>query len=243
METLIVSFVAGAFTVAAPCILPLLPVIVGTTVVQDGKKQRQWFRPLVITASLAVSVIVFSLLLKATTALLGVPQYVWSIISGGIVLLFGINLLLPSLWEKISLKSGLYGASNKLSALPYAHKGLARDVLLGASLGPIFSSCSPTYALIIAVILPQSFGAGLANLVAYALGLAAVLLLIAIAGQSVTQKLGWAANPGSGFKKVLGVIFILVGLAVLFGIDKQVQTYVLEQGWYDPIQKLEMWLH
>jgi len=243
METLIVSFVAGAFTVAAPCILPLLPVIVGGTVAVNGRAERQWFRPLVITGSLAVSVVVFSLLLKATTALLGVPQSVWSIISGGIVLLFGVNLLVPALWEKVSLKSGLYGASNKLSTLPYAHTGLARDVLLGASLGPIFSSCSPTYALIIAVILPQSFASGLANLVAYALGLAAVLLLIAIAGQSVTQKMGWAANPNSRFKKALGVVFILVGVAVIFGIDKTAQTYVLEQGWYDPVQKLEMWLH
>lgn len=242
METLIVSFVAGALTVAAPCILPLLPVIVGGTVT-TGAKKREWYRPLVIAGSLAVSVVIFSLLLKATTALLGVPQAVWSVISGGIVVLFGVNLLVPSAWEKVSLKTGLYGASNKLSALPYTHKGLARDVLLGASLGPIFSSCSPTYALIIAVILPQSFAAGFANLIAYAVGLAAILLLIAVAGQSVTQKLGWVANPGSRFKKVLGVIFVVVGLAVVFGLDKIAQTYVLEQGWYDPVQKLEMLLH
>jgi len=243
VETLVVSFVAGALTVAAPCILPLLPVIVGGTVVAGGKQEKQWFRPLVIAGSLAVSVIVFSLLLKATTALLGVPQAVWSIISGGIVVLFGINLLLPALWEKLSLKSGLYAASNKLSSLPYSHTGLARDVLLGASLGPIFSSCSPTYALIIAVILPQSFAEGFANLTAYAIGLAAVLLLIGLAGQSVTKKLGWAANPHGRFKKALGLVFIIVGLAVMFGIDKAAQAYILEQGWYDPIQKLEMWLH
>lgn len=240
METLIVSFIAGAFTVAAPCILPLLPVIVGGTAVAGDKK---WYRPLVVTASLAVSVIVFSLLLKATTALLGVPQWVWGSISGVIVLFFGINLLWPQLWEKITLKTGLYAASNKLSSVPYAHKGLLRDVLLGASLGPIFSSCSPTYALIIAVILPQSFAVGFANLAAYALGLAAILLLIAVAGQSATQKLGWAANPNGTFKKVMGVIFIIVGVVVIAGFDKTIQVFVLEQGWYDPVQKLEMWLH
>lgn len=243
METLIVSFIAGAFTVAAPCILPLLPVIVGGTVAVGGEKEKQWFRPLVITGSLAVSVILFSLLLKATTALLGVPQAVWNGISGGIVLLFGVNLLFPVLWEKLALKSGLYAASNKISTLPYKQKGLARDILLGASLGPIFSSCSPTYALIIAVILPQSFALGLANLGAYALGLAAILLLIGFAGQAVTHKLGWVANPNGRFKKVLGFVFIAVGLAVIFGVDKAAQTYILEQGWYDPIQKIEMWLH
>ena len=243
MDTLVVSFIAGAFTVAAPCILPLLPVIVGGTAVADGKKERQWYRPLVITGSLAVSVIVFSLLLKATTALLGVPQAVWNGISGGIVVLFGINLLFPALWEKLTIATGFYAASTKLSSLPYTKKGLLRDVLLGASLGPIFSSCSPTYALIIAVILPQSFAAGFANLVAYALGLAAILLLIAVAGQSAVQKLGWAANPKGWFRKAMGVLFIVVGVAVLFGFDKTIQAFVLEQGWYDPVQKLEMWLH
>src|SRR5690348_5594977 len=109
METLIVSFIAGAFTVAAPCILPLLPVIVGGTATVGGKQQRQWFRPLVIAGSLAVSVIVFSLLLKATTVLLGVPNIVWNVVSGVIVLLFGVHLVWPALWEKVSLKTGLYG--------------------------------------------------------------------------------------------------------------------------------------
>ena len=52
---LLVSLIAGVLTVAAPCVLPLLPIIVG---------------------SLAVSVILFTLLLKATTASLGIPPQV-----------------------------------------------------------------------------------------------------------------------------------------------------------------------
>src|SRR5688500_14800850 len=115
MDFLILSFIAGVLTVAAPCILPLLPVIIGgTAALQDNspKKQSGWYRPLVVAASLAVSVIAFTLLLKATTALLGVPQSVWNILAGGIVLILGINLLLPVLWEKFMIVSGLHLASN-----------------------------------------------------------------------------------------------------------------------------------
>ncbi len=240
MHLLVLSFAAGVLTVAAPCILPLLPVIVGGTVLPGQKKQsHDWARPYIITASLAMSVLLFSLLLKASTAFLGVPQMVWNSISGGIVLLFGLNLLFPQAWEIIALKTGIYGKSNQLMQVSGSKKGVLKDVLLGASLGPVFSSCSPTYALIVAVILPRSFTEGLTYLVAYALGLASVLLLIAVAGQSITSRLGWLSDPSGWFRRVIGVLFVVVGVSVLFGWDRKFQAFVLDRGWYDPIMKIE----
>lgn len=218
MHLLVVSYFAGILTAAAPCILPLLPIIVGGTVI-DGKK-KQWWRPLVITGSLAASVVVFTLLLKATTSLLGVPQIVWNSLSGIIVLLFGFSLLFPHAWEVIALKSGLYGKSNSLMQKTGSKQGLLKDALLGASLGPVFSSCSPTYALIVAVVLPQSFAKGLSYLIAYALGLATILLIIAVAGQSLVSKLGWLSNPSGWFRRFIGVLFVIVGIAVLTGLDR-----------------------
>lgn len=238
ISLLILSFIAGVLTVAAPCILPLLPVIVGGTAART-KGAGVWYRPLIIAGSLAGSVVLFTLLLKATTALLGVPQIVWNIFSGGIVALFGLSLLLPTVWERFSVATGIYGKSNKLLGVSYARKGIWGDVLLGVALGPVFSSCSPTYALIVAAILPGSFAQGVLYLSAYALGLAAILLLIAIAGQSVVKKLGWAANPHGIFRRFVGIVFLVVGIAVIFGWDRTFQAYVLEQGWYDPILHLE----
>lgn len=236
MALLILSFAAGILTVAAPCILPLLPVIVGGSVVRDGKKPSLR-RPLIIAASLALSVVAFTLLLKATTSLLGVPQVVWQIVSGAIVTLFGLNLLFPEAWERMAAK--LYIHSSKLLSGSFAKKGVAGDLLIGASLGPVFSSCSPTYALIVATVLPASFSRGVVYLLAYAIGLAAALLVIAYLGQALVTKLGWLSNPHGLFRKVVGVLFIAVGIGVLFGWDKRVQTYVLERGWYDPVSRLE----
>lgn len=239
MILFILSYIAGVLTVAAPCILPLLPVIVGGTLTTQEKPSRSWFRPLVITGSLAGSVVLFTLLLKATTAFLGVPQSAWNVVSGGIVILFGVNLLFPSVWEKFMVLTGLQAKTNHLMGSSYKKQGIYRDVLLGASLGPVFSSCSPTYALIVAAVLPESFLRGLVYLGAYALGLASVLLLIAVAGQSLVQKLDWISNPHGVFRRVLGVLFVLVGVSVLFGLDRKFQAYVLEQGWYDPILRFE----
>jgi cytochrome c-type biogenesis protein len=121
----------------------------------------------------------------------------------------------------------------------YSRGGLGGDVMLGAALGPTFSSCSPTYALILAAVLPVSFAEGLLYIVVYAVGLAIALLLIAFLGQAFARRLGWLANPNGVFKRVVGIILILVGVAVIMGLDKQFQSFVLEQGWYDPIQQFE----
>lgn len=241
MALLVLSFIAGVLTVAAPCILPLLPIIVGGSVSGDDKKS--WYRPLIVTASLAASVVVFTLLLKATTTLLGVPQMVWSSISGVIVILLGLNLVFPQAWEKLMVASRLPISSNKLLGKTVGQEGVGKDILTGAALGPVFSSCSPTYALIVAAVLPESFGRGLAYLIAYALGLASVLLIVAIAGQAAVRKMGWLSDPHGWFRRIMGILFIVVGIAVLFGVDKKIQTYVLENGWYDPIMRLEQRLN
>ncbi|HET8670530.1 MAG TPA: cytochrome c biogenesis protein CcdA, partial [Candidatus Saccharimonadales bacterium] len=174
-----------------------------------------------------------------TTALLGVPQVVWQILSGVIVVLLGMYFLWPHPWELFALKAGIVNRSNTALGKAYQRRGWTGTILIGAALGPVFSSCSPTYALIVATILPASFGQGLTYLVAYALGMSATLLLIAYMGQAFLARLRWLANPNGLFKRVVGIAFILVGLAVIFGLDKDLQAFVLEQGWYDPISDLE----
>jgi cytochrome c-type biogenesis protein len=230
MELLIPSFLAGGLTILAPCVLALLPVILGGSV---GEK-NPW-RPLVISLSLAVSVIAFTLLLKATTALLGIPQIFWKLLSGGLVLAFGITMVFPSLWDKISFKLKLHKSEEVL------HKntqkgGLKGAILLGASLGPVFTTCSPTYTLILAIVLPQNFFIGFINLLAYTLGLFLIMLLIGYGGQKVCAKFRGASNPNGWFKRSLGVLLIVTGLAVLTGYDKVIETKILDSGYLGPIE-------
>lgn len=239
----IVAFAAGVLTVAAPCVLPLLPVIVGGTAVrtagEGASSERSWQRPLVIAASLALSVVVFTLLLKASTALLGVPAWVWQSISGVIVAVFGLTMLFPTLWERITVGTGIQARGGRLLDRSYRRPGFGGDIALGAALGPAFSSCSPTYALIIATILPASFAAGVIYISAYAIGLALALLAIALAGSALVRRLGWLADPHGLFRRIVGGLLVFVGVAVALGWDRLVQAWILEQGWYGPIEQLE----
>ncbi len=239
MTLLIISFVAGVLTILAPCVLPLIPVIIGGSL---GRTNQSWRRPLIITLSLAISIVLFTLLLKATTLLLGIPAAVWQTISGGIVLLFGVSMLAPKIWEEFMIRSRLQARSARLLGTASPRKNVAGDILLGSALGPVFSSCSPTFALILAAVLPVSIGTGVLYLVAYALGLSIALLLAVLIGQSALSHLGWALDPRGVFVRVVGVLFVIVGIALIFGLDKVAQAWILDQGWYDPISQLEQQL-
>ncbi|MGB4768573.1 MAG: cytochrome c biogenesis protein CcdA [Candidatus Saccharimonas sp.] len=240
MELILVSFAAGALTILAPCLLPLIPVIIGgSSLGVDGTVRRSVIHPLIITLSLMTSIIVFTLLLKASTALLGVPTVVWNSIAGGVVVLFGVNTLFPQLWESVMAWTGLQAKTSQLLGKTNAPNKYLRDILLGAALGPVFNSCSPTYLLIVAVVLPASFGVGLLNLFAYVLGLGIVLFLVGVFGRSLVSRIKWMSRPGGVFQRIVGVTFVILGICIMIGADKQIQSFVLEKGWYDPIMHLE----
>jgi len=233
MTLLVISFIAGILTVLAPCILPLLPVIVGGSISPQGEEQSNKKRALTVTAALAVSVILFTLLLKATTTLIAIPDYVWKWVSGGLIIVIGLIILFPKIWEKVKFTARINRASNQVLAQGYQRNSFWGDVVIGAALGPVFSTCSPTYFIVLATVLPERPIIGFIYLLAYVVGLSLTLLLIALVGQRIINKLGFVADDNGWFKRTLGALFIIVGIGILLGIDKQIQTKVLDSGFLD----------
>ncbi|MEZ6209599.1 MAG: cytochrome c biogenesis protein CcdA [Candidatus Paceibacterota bacterium] len=233
---LFISFIAGVLTVLAPCILPILPVIVGGSV-SDGKDKRN---PYVIIGSLVLAIVLFTLLLKWSTVFIGVSQEFWRSVSGVILIIFSITMIFPSVWEKIPLANKLNMSGNKLLGKGFQKKSFLGDVVMGAALGPVFSSCSPTYFVILATVLPASFAFGILALFFYGLGLGLVLLLISVLGQRVVEKLGVVANPHGWFKRGVGILFLIIGLLVFTGVDKKIESHLLEQGFYSDLSGIEI---
>jgi len=236
MTILIVSFLAWVLTVLAPCVLPLLPIILWASV-EDNKDK---YRPYIIIFSLSISIIIFSLLLKATTLLIWFDKSILTTFSWAIILFFWIITIFPDLWKKFSTKIWFAWKSNEWLWKSSQKSGFLGSILIWFSLWPVFSSCSPTYAIILAVILPVSFVFGLINLVAYVVWLAVVLLAIALLWQKFASKLRWISDPKSTFKKVLWVIFLIVWLAIITWFDKKIETSLIEKwfvwwGWFEQI--------
>jgi cytochrome c biogenesis protein CcdA len=278
MIELIGAFVAGVLTTLAPCVLPLLPVIVGgsmagalddqpvaagvggaaarsagpgteprraeprraeprrapgsgstasPTTPAPPSRSAAVTRALVITASLGASIFVFTLALKASTTLIGIPTEVWQWISGGILIALGIVGAWPDLWERLSARLGLQARTARRLGAARSRDGLGGQVLTGAALGPVFTSCSPLYGYVIVTVLPAEPARGLLLLVAYVLGLCGTLLLIALAGQRVVRRFGWAADSHGWFRRVLGLVFIAIGVLVATGWMKDIETWLV----------------
>jgi len=228
MAFFLVSLGAGMLTVLAPCILPLLPVVIGS-----GAAGRSRLSPFIVVGSLAGSVILFTFLLKVSTALVAVPQWAWTAFSGGVLVLFGATLVFPSLWANLPGMARLSARANRSVGKGYQKQSAWGDILIGVALGPVFSTCSPTYFVILASVLPASFWLGSLYLLAYVFGLSLVLLLLAVLGDRLSEKLAWLSNPDGWFKKFLGAVFILVGLLIATGYDKAIERGILEAGFFD----------
>lgn len=231
LSLLIIAFVSGLLTILAPCVLPLLPVIIGGSVSKDKLRP-----PYAIIISLCLSIVGFTILLKTSVVSLGLNANTLKYMSGGLVFILGIITLFPNLWDKISFKLGLSQGSNSMLHKASQKSGLTKDILTGVALGPVFSSCSPTYFLILATVLPQSFFNGLVALIIYSFGLSISLFAISLLGQKLVKKLKWAADPHGNFKKIIGVLFILVSLAIFTGFDKKIETAILDSGYFDITQ-------
>lgn len=223
-----IAILAGVLTVLAPCILPLLPIVIGAS---EAGARRISRRALVVIGSLSLSVVAFTLLLKATTLFIAVPQAFWGWFSGGVIILVGAAVLFPSLWAQVPLIGALSVASNKAVGAGYQKKSYAGDALVGFALGPVFTTCSPTYLFIIATVLPASLATGLVYLVGFTFGLAFALLTIAYFGQGIVNALLARAESATRVKQVFGILLIIVGIAILTGLDKRVETLILDSGY------------
>jgi len=226
MAIAILTFIAGFLSVLAPCILPLLPIIIGGgfSGIQDKR------RPYIITASLVISLIIFTILLKVSTSLIGIDPNVWSYISGAIIIILGLIMLFPHYWDVLIGRLGIQAKSQELLGKAGRQRnGTAQAILTGAALGPVFSSCSPMYAWVIATVLPESTLRGTIYLGFYCLGLTFALLLVSLLGRRILERIKWASNPTGWFQRGIAVVFILVGLAVMTGFQKTVQTYLVDK--------------
>lgn len=234
MWILLLSFVAWVLTVLAPCVLPILPVIVWWSVV-GWKKSRPWL----IILSFAISIIVFTLILQRIVQSLGVRPETLTTISASILVVFGIFLLFPSLWQKLMHITWLEAATSK--AQQSSASWVWWDIILWWVLGPVFNTCSPTYAILVATILPASFLRGLTNIIAYVVWLSLVLSLVAYFGRYIVNKLKWAASPTWRLKKTVAILLILVWVSMFMKWDKQVEARLLQNNIVIDTTQREIW--
>lgn len=215
---------AGMLTVGAPCVLPMLPVVLGASVA-GGPAQRT--RPLFIALGFALSFAAVALLFSSFTQVLGVSPEGLRRFAAVLLLVFGVLTVWPKPFQWLSQQAG--GVLNRAASLGMgASAGNWGGLLLGLSLGAVWTPCAgPVLAAILTLIATEPPGVSTAVLLlAYSTGAALPMLAIAYGGQAAASHVRRISRHAHRVQQVFGVVVIAVALAMLLEVDGQVTAWL-----------------
>ena len=200
MLATVIALLAGTATVAAPCTLPVLPILLGASVAQTSKA-----RPLLIALGFVTSFSGVAIIFGAVTQVLGVDQNALRALAVPILVGFGLLMLWPRPFEWLVAQArSLIGHSDR-----HADQTLAGNVsgfFLGTTLGLVWTPCAgPVLGSILTIIATsQHLRWEALLLVAYAIGAAVPMLAIAYGGQFVTKRVRVVARePTSQVRRTM----------------------------------------
>jgi cytochrome c biogenesis protein CcdA len=218
MLNLILALLAGVVTVAAPCTLPMLPILLGASVGQTGKA-----RPAMIALGFVMSFSMVALLLSAITRTFDFDPN--SLRTGAAVLLVGFGLLMiwPAPFEWLSIRLGGFSGSAAVS-----RQGVIGGFLLGTTLGLVWTPCAgPVLGSILTVVATSKETAWASLLlVVYAVGAALPMLAIAYGGQAVTTRVRSIARIAPKLQQGFGIVVIAFAALSYFQYDTLIVSWL-----------------
>lgn len=213
---IILSFIEGLALIASPCILPILPLILSTSV--DGGYRR----PFGIILGFVLAFTIFALLSRELVAAFHLNLDYIKYGSLSLLAILGITMLSEKLISKFAnLTGGIATYGSTLSA--NAKNGFLSGVLIGMLIGLVWTPCAgPILATALVQIIRQTntFSA-LILISAFAIGTSIPMLIISLTGRTLINKLKFLTLNQSLVHKILGILILLTTVAIAFGLDSK----------------------
>lgn len=225
MLTLALAFLAGLLSILSPCVLPLVPIVLGAALSAHPRGV------LALAAGLAVSFTMLGLFLAVAGFGLGIDATSFRLVAAAIMIALGAILVLPAWQARLAAAGGPVSNWADQYLRGFASSGLAGQFAIGLLLGAVWSPCvGPTLG---AASLLASQGRNLPQvaliMVTFGIGAGLPLVLLGLLSRvtvmGVRDRLLSAGKLG---KTVLGVAFILVGAAIITGVDKQIEAALVD---------------
>lgn len=228
--TLALAFLAGILSVLSPCVMPLLPLVLGA-----AASEHRW-GPAALAAGLAVSFVALGLFVATIGFAIGLDGDVFRRIAAVMLVLIGLVLMVPVVQVRLATAAGPVSNWTEQRFGGFSTSGLTGQFGVGLLLGAVWSPCvGPTLgtASVLAAQGKDLFAVGLTMLL-FGLGAALPMLLLGMLSREVLMR--WRDRMigiGKGAKAVLGLALVVLGVAILTGFDKTVETVLVQAmpGW------------
>jgi cytochrome c biogenesis protein CcdA len=218
------SLLAGMLSTLSPCVLPLLPIMLGSAVAVHR------FGALALAAGLTLSFVTIGLFVATLGFSLGLDDGVFRWIGACVLLGVGVVLLSEIFQARLAiaaspLASGAEGLIERLNPV-----GLRGQFLIGLLLGLVWSPCvGPTMgAAATLAARRQNLLEVAALMIIFGFGAALPMLLIGTLSREVmTRWRGSMAKAGKAGKRSLGALMVVLAVFILTGIDKSIETVLV----------------
>jgi cytochrome c-type biogenesis protein len=218
------GLLAGAISVLSPCVLPLLPIVIASAL----SKHR--FGSLALAAGLALSFAAVGIFLATAGASLGLDDETFRRAAAVLMVLFGLVMLSARLQAGFTRIGSVFAAGGQRALGSVVGEGWSGQLLVGLLLGVVWSPCvGPTLG---AATTLAAQGRNLAQIallmIVFGVGAGLPLLILgSVSRATLTRIRGSLTSFGKVAKMALGCLFVMFGVFVLTGFDRQIETLLV----------------
>ena len=227
LGALAVAFVAGVLTILSPCVLPLVPIVLG-----GAQSEGRW-GPVALGLGLATSFTVVGLFVATIGFSIGLDGDVFRRIGGALLVGIGVILLVPAAQVRLAALGGPIAtwADNGMRRLD--GRGPWGQLGLGALMGLVWAPCvGPTLgAASLLAAQGEDLGRVSLTMLIFGIGAATPLVLIGLMSRQALARLrGRLLAAGSAGKSLLGGLMVLIGVMIVIGVDKTIETTLVQSS-------------
>lgn len=223
--TLGLALLAGIVSVLSPCVVPLLPIVLGAAVAQHR------LAPVVLACGLALSFTAVGIFVATIGFTLGIDGGVFRS-AGAVVMAFaGVVLLLPSMQTRIAVAGGPAGNWVDQRFGGFSGEGLSGQFAVGLLLGVVWAPCvGPTLgAASILAARGEDLGAVAATMAVFGVGSAIPLIALGLLSRKTMTRLRSSlVGAGKNAKLAMGLLFVVMAVGILTGADKLLEAVLVD---------------
>jgi len=216
------TFLAGFVTIMAPCIWPLLPIILSASSV-SGKQ-----RPLGFTLGIMTSFTLFTLSISYLEKAFHIDPNLFRIIAFIAIGLLGLSMMIPSLGMKLEnfMNTILAPFRNRIKG---KGTGFFAGYIMGFATGLVWAPCSgPILATVATLAATQEVTIKVVIVtLAYVFGLGIPLFLFSLAGAWCFNIIRRFTKYTARIQQAFGLVMIVAALFIYTNYDKVIQLKIL----------------